>query len=537
MATANGCGNAVDIQPATASGVNSTAVSSPVIFSYPVQPPDDTGRMMALASIIGGLFDALLGGDGVSEAEDAQSSWKAIVDDMKGRGLSELDRVPTERAKLGTFESDLAAQLTDYRAKADAQFGKLTPYETDSDNQRLDYRTKADGHFAQTDGHDADLDGLRDANRADANTYWGKLAVYETDLLEKLQEYRERANIMWGKLDPMDVKIQAEIDEQRQKSDDEFDLSNITCIDDAIEKLCEYVGCGYTPDYQGIATRARADAEIKALKLYNEACRVGNRYNTRRTTAALLDIRLATSSAAIIATSVGREKERQYAFDTNLKMRNDHATFLEKTRLGRRELSIKYDEMAMRALTERWQSFAKMMMDKDARADQIATDRWTSYVKLHMDKDRDATAISSERWKSLWNAFITEDGLADKLSADSWQRFAKLYLDLENNGDKISTERWKSYAESAFKSFELGGQMYAAAAQAYQALAASIRATAKQTGGGGGVAGLLAQLTVVAGIFSGKCEAGPFGILGRPQNCCGTTTSGSGAGAGTGNAM
>ena len=525
-ATANGCGNATAIKEVTASGVNSTAVSSPVVFNYPVQPADDTGRMMALASIIGGLFDALLGGDGISQAEDAQNSWKAIVDDMKARGLTELDRVPTECAKLTDFETDLKNQLTDYRSKADTQFGKLATYETDSDNQRLDYRSKADGHFSQTDGHDTDLDGLRDANRLDANTYWGKLAIYETDLLEKMQEYRARADIMWGKLDPMDAKIQAEIDEQREKSDDEFDLSNATCIDDAIEKLCEYVGCGYTPDYQGIATRARADAEIKALKLYNEACRVGNRYNTRRTQSSLLDIRLATSSAAIIATSSGREKERQYAFDTNLKMRNDHAAFLEKTRLGRRELSIKYDEMALRALTERWQSFAKMMMDKDARADQIATDRWTSYVKLHMDKDRDATAISSERWKSLWNAFITEDGLADKLSADSWSRFAKLYIDMENGGDKISTERWKSYAEGAFKSFELGGQMYAAAAQAYQSLAASIRATAKQSGGGGGIAGLLAQLAAVVTIFSGDCAKKT--VLGidfypRPQNCCGTT--------------
>jgi hypothetical protein len=166
------------------------------------------------------------------------------------------------------------------------------------------------------------------------------------------------------------------------------------------------------------------------------------------------------------------------------------------------------------------------MMDKDARADQIATDRWTSYVKLHMDKDRDATAISSERWKSLWNAFITEDGLADKLSADSWSRFAKLYIDMENGGDKISTERWKSYAEGAFKSFELGGQMYAAAAQAYQSLAASIRATAKQSGGGGGIAGLLAQLAAVVTIFSGDCAKKT--VLGidfypRPQNCCGTT--------------
>jgi hypothetical protein len=443
---------------------------------------------------------------------------------MKGRGLSELDRVPTERGKLGTFETDLGNQLTDYRAKADAQFGKLSPYETDSDTQRADYRSKADGHFAQTDGHDADLDAERDSNRADAALYWGKLAVLETKLLTKADEYRARADIMWGKLDPMDAKIQAEIDEHRDKSDDEFDLSNATCIDDAIAKLCEYVGCGYTPDYQGISTRAHADAAIRQNKAYQEACRVGNRYNTRRTQSSLLDIRLATHSAALIAASSGREKERQYAFDTNLKMRNDHAAFLEKTRLGRRELSLKYDQVALSALTERWQNFAKLMLDKDARADAILTERWQNYVKLHMDKDQDATNISTERWKALWGAFVAEDGAADKLSSDSWQRFAKLYVDMEKGADGMSTERWQSYSESAFKSFVNGGQMYAAAAQAYQALAASIRATAKQSGGGGGIAGLLGSLTAIMTIFSGGCEK--QSLLGidfypRPQDCCG----------------
>lgn len=384
-ATAQGCGNAVNIEAASNMGVNGTSVSAPTVFNYPVQPADDSGRMMALASIIGGLFDALLGGDALDDAEDAQNTWKSILDGtMTPRGQSELARVDTERAKMADFELDLKNQLTDYRAKAD---------------------------------------------------------------------------VMWPKLDPMDAKIQSEIDEQRTKSDDEFDFSNITCLDDAIDKLCEYVGCGYTPDYQGIATRARADAEIQAMKAYQEACRTGNRYNTRRTQSSLLDIRLATRSAALVATANAREKERQYAFDTNLKMRNDHAAFLEKTRMGRRELSIKYDEMAMRSLTERWTSFAK------------------------------------------------------------------LYLDLEKSGDNISTERWKAFSAEAFKSYELGGSMLAASMQAYQALAASIRASAKQSGGGGGLAGLMAQFAAVYMMFSGSCDPIRIPLLGkfypRPQSCCG----------------
>lgn len=386
-ASTTGCGSAINIKEVNASAPNSTAISNPTVFNYPVQPVDDTGRMMGLASLIGGLFDAMLGGDALDDAEDAQNVWKTLLDNvMKPRGESELARVDSERGKLAQFESDLAAQLADYRAKAD---------------------------------------------------------------------------VMWPKLEPINVKILEEIDSQRDKSDDEFDFSNITCLQDAIDKLCEYVGCGYTPDYQGIAIRARAEAEVKNLKAYQEACRIGNRYNTRRTTSALLDIRLATHSAALVATAAEREKERKYAFDTNLKMRVDHAAFLEKTRMGRRELSIKYDEMAMKALTERWSAFGKM------------------------------------------------------------------YLDLEGAGDKISADRWDSYSKSAFKSYELGGQMLAASMQGYQALAASIRESARQSGGGGGFAGLLAQLTVVISMFNGDCK--PFNLpwgekfYPRPSSCCTTT--------------
>lgn len=523
-ATANGCGNASVIKEAVANGVNSTAVSAPVVFNYPVQPPDDTGRMMALASIIGGLFDALLGGDGLADAEAAQNTWKGLLDNtMKPRGESELARVDSERAKLPTFEADLSGQLTDYRGKADTYFGKLSPFETDLSTQLPDYRRKGAVEYADLAGHDTDLDSERDANRGEATTQYGKLPVYEADLLEHLNQYRERADIVWGRLDPLNDKINAEIDEYRDKATDEFDYSNVTCLDDAIDKLCEFVGCGYTPDYQGIATRARADAEVRSLAAYQEACRTGNRYNTRRSQTALLNIRLATSSAALIATAKGREDERQNAVKTNHEWRFSHAKFLEDARMGRRRLSMDYDKLALDNLRERWKAFAEQNLAFDGRADDISRERWRSYVDLHLRKDETANSISTERWKSLWNSYQTHMTQGDKLAELGWQRAAKLYLDMDGRADDISRERWKAYMESAFKSFQLGGEMLAAAMQAYQAFAASVRATSKQSGGGGGVAGLMAQLTVVAGIFSGKCGEGPLGVLGRPQNCCSST--------------
>jgi hypothetical protein len=107
-----------------------------------------------------------------------------------------------------------------------------------------------------------------------------------------------------------------------------------------------------------------------------------------------------------------------------------------------------------------------------------------------------------------------------------WESIAQMYLQLEGKGDSLSEKQWGMFAESAFKSLREGGEMLASAAQAYQFLAASIRATAKQGGGGtGGVTGALATLATVLPMFSGECNVvgglgGLLGIRGQPQQCC-----------------
>lgn len=386
MATgAAGCGNTVNIGQPTASGVNSSVNSSPVVFNYPVQPPDDTGRMLAIGSIIGGLFDALLGGDALGGAQDAQNVWKDTLDGtMTPRGKSELNYVDTVRNKLPPYESDLSNMLT---------------------------------------------------------------------------LYRDDAAALWPKLDLIDGQIKAEIDSNLGRSDTEYNYANIACMDDAIAALCTMVGCGYTPDYAGIATRARADAEVASVENYRSLCRTGNRYNSRATQTALMEIRLQTTTAALVASSVSREAERIKSFEINENLRFKGATTLENIRLGRRELSLKYDNAAGAALRERWNAVAST---------------WLSIQKL---------------------------------------------------GDSTTQFAWKAYAESAFKSYELGGQMMASAMQAYQAFAESVRATARQGGGGGGISGMIAQITAILTLFSGGCDPVTFGsqsFFPRPQNCCGS---------------
>jgi hypothetical protein len=374
----------VKVDPANASAPNSTAISSPTIFNYPVQPINDTGRQMALGAIVGTLVDALLGGDGAAGAAQAESEWKSMLDNyLKAKGQSEIDRVPGERAKLADFETDLKNQLADYRTKADEYYSKLAPLDTELDREFKEYMTK---------------------------------------------------------------------------SHNEFDLSNTTCVDDALRAVCQYVTCGYTPDYTGIASRARADAEIAERTSLDEACRLSNRYNTHVGDYRARQSRLQMHTTALLATNKGREDERQFMWKTNQDMRFALVDKMEGIRLGRRELSYKYDALAIKTMEQRWAEFAQE------------------------------------------------------------------HLKLESAGTAIGENRWTAYNESAFKSFREGGEMLAAAAQAYQFLAASIRATAKQSGGGAGLGALLPALGTVLTVFNGGCGSVLGGFFSRPQECCPAAT-------------
>jgi hypothetical protein len=324
------------------------------------------------------VLDAILGGDKIDDAVAAESTWKGILDDtMKPRGISELQHIDTERAKLPEFELDIKNELVRARALAD--------------------------------------------------TY-----------LQKLPD--------------LDTKLINDADWNVSQRDRELTLSDSTCVDDAIREVCKFVACGYTADYDGIATRARADAEVANIAAYREACDLANRYNTRVGAHTRMNIRLQTRSQFLLSSSVNRESERVSAWKMNEDMRFKHADKLESIRLGRRKLSVEYDQ----------------------QADKIWADRWAVYYKLHNDHDTAA--------------------------------------------NEMSKERWAAYSESALKSMREGGEMLAAAAQAYQFLAASIRASSKQ--GGMSIGGIAASLAAVLGVFNGSCEKSLLGVYSRPQNCC-----------------
>jgi hypothetical protein len=366
------CTPTTKIGAVTAPGVNSVAVSSPVAINIPRAPINDTGRQMALGTIIGTLVDTLLGGDEAGAAKDAELEWKSMLDNtMKAKGQLEIDLATTQRGKLAEYELFLKDQLAVYRTKANAYYDKLPPLEVVWESKTNEYLSKADAEFAKAE---------------------------------------------------------------------------TTCVDDALRAVCKYVACGYIPDYNGIASRARADAELDNLKLLQESCRYGNRYNVRVGANRHLQVRLQTRAAAMLATSKAREEERQFMWKTNQELRFKLLDTMETLRVNRKELSIKYNELGMNALQTRWVNFAKTRQEFDTSAVGIGGDRWSAY------------------------------------------------------------------SESAFKSFREGGEMLAAAAQGYQFLAASIRATAKQSGGGAGLGALIPALVTVLTVFNGSSD--PIGIPG-----------------------
>lgn len=434
-ATAQSCAPATNVDAVTASGTNSTAVSTPVVFNYPRQPPRDDGRLLALASLLGGFLDAILGGDAIGDAKDAEATWKSILDNiMYPRGQQELGRVDSERAKLPQFETDLLQQLADYRAKADI--------------------------------------------------LWPKLAPLETKINTELQVAADRAEAEFAKLPALDQVVHDSITAMSTLSDEAKAHAEALCTDDAFKALCEFTACGYVPDYEGIAARARADAELAAQSAYEDACRTANRYHTHFGQNAAFDVRLQTVQAAISGTAQARELERQFAFKTNHDIRFQHATLLEQTRLNRMNFSLKATETKQNLALRHWEAHAQLAERIDARVVEALRARWVD--------------------------------------------FASLYKDVEGRADALSELQWRMFSESAFRSLREGGEMLAAAAQAYQFLAASIRTTAKM--GGAGTGGITTALTAIATLFplfSGGCDPVNFlgfQLYGRPQDCgCATT--------------
>nr|DAO00346.1 MAG TPA: hypothetical protein [Caudoviricetes sp.] len=126
------------------------------------------------------------------------------------------------------------------------------------------------------------------------------------------------------------------------------------CNDTIHERLCEFILCGYKPDYLGISMRVVADAEAKAKQKRQELCRQVNRYGANQCCEIETRTALATAAEIVGTVAKAREAERQTAWQTNMKLHFDGADIFEKHRESRKNRSSDYEKTAINVQDKRF---------------------------------------------------------------------------------------------------------------------------------------------------------------------------------------
>lgn len=171
------------------------------------------------------------------------------------------------------------------------------------------------------------------------------------------------------------------------------------CNDTIHEKLCEFILCGYKPDYYGISLRTIADAEAKAKQKREELCRSVNRYGANQCCEIATRIALSTSAEIVGTITKAREAERKLAFDTNHKLLAEGADLFEKQRLARKQLAkgyaddaIKIQDMRMRTHLDTHYKLKTLGLDVLASAGKNYA--WLA-ASLRATADKDVGGISA----------------------------------------------------------------------------------------------------------------------------------------------
>lgn len=113
------------------------------------------------------------------------------------------------------------------------------------------------------------------------------------------------------------------------------------CNDDIWQKFCDYVLCGYKPDYTGILSRVRADAALVTASKKSEALRISKRYNVGINANVASDLLRTEVLATVGAASAARESERQMMWKINTDLIGNAAIRFETAYQGRIDLGAK----------------------------------------------------------------------------------------------------------------------------------------------------------------------------------------------------
>lgn len=116
------------------------------------------------------------------------------------------------------------------------------------------------------------------------------------------------------------------------------------CNDDLHKKMCQFATCGYTPDYDGITSRIKADV-AKQLKASRQQLTKGlNRYSVKQCCG--VETALATSAIATTVSALykAREDERSRAWQINEQMIYKTAELMERHRDARMLSAAGFDK-------------------------------------------------------------------------------------------------------------------------------------------------------------------------------------------------
>lgn len=164
-------------------------------------------------------------------------------------------------------------------------------------------------------------------------------------LYNKGRDSWAKADPEWQKMLGSETNLENHADWNKDNRDFEYDYANALnrCNDEIHAKLCQYVDCGYKPDYYGIASRTIATAESAAAKEYRELKKELNRYSSKG--CCDIGIRLATAKVMSVVGTVSklREAERQKQWEVNSKLLFDGAELFEKQRNQRIQNAVGFD--------------------------------------------------------------------------------------------------------------------------------------------------------------------------------------------------
>lgn len=167
------------------------------------------------------------------------------------------------------------------------------------------------------------------------------------------QQLHDKGNELWNlapaersRADDADADLENEYNWNKAQRDAELARAEKldACADELNAKMCQFATCGYTPDYDGIGARIRADIAASLKKSRTELTHNLNRYSARQCCG--IEKALATTAVATTVSAMTKayEDERARAWQINEKMLYQTAAQIEQHRNGRITSAAAFDK-------------------------------------------------------------------------------------------------------------------------------------------------------------------------------------------------